>query len=75
MYRFIEALKFIFGIILSFTMLFGGLLYLGNYLATVSCRAQWENSGFKSDYGFFSGCLIQLEDGTWIPAENYREIP
>lgn len=52
-----------------------GVIMLANWGESVACRAKWEDSGFKSDYGFFKGCVIQLEDGTWIPSDNYREIP
>lgn len=38
------------------------------------CNVQWNASGMASNWGPVQGCLIQLKDGRWVPAENYREI-
>lgn len=38
-----------------------------------SCIGQWERSGMGYEWGPVKGCLIQREDGTWIPAEAYKE--
>lgn len=62
-------------IVVGAVMLLIGTVTLANWGESVACREKWEHSGFKSDYGFFKGCVIQLEDGTWIPADNYREMP
>jgi hypothetical protein len=40
-----------------------------------SCTSKWRMSGFQTDYGVIQGCLISKDGKTWIPAENYREIP
>lgn len=38
------------------------------------CRAKWNNSGYKVQYDFWSGCTVSADDGkTYIPSENYRE--
>lgn len=66
-----ELFWILFGCFLLLVGLFG-LAYVGERIA---CGEKWEQSGFKSDFGFFKGCVIQLEDGTWIPADNYREVP
>lgn len=66
-----DLILIIFGLLL---FLFG-VVMLANLANSIACREQWEHSGFNSDYGFFKGCVIQLEDGTWIPADNYREMP
>ena len=65
----------LFLIIFGMLLLVFGVVMLANWGESVACRSKWEHSGFKSDYGFFKGCVIQLEDGTWIPADNYREMP
>ena len=62
-------------IIFGMLMLLFGVVALANWAESISCREKWADSTFKSDYGFFKGCVIQLEDGTWIPSDNYREIP
>ena len=44
------------------------------YLAKLECSQRWENSGMEYEYGVIQGCVIQLKDGRWVPAENYREL-
>ena len=42
----------------------------------VACESKWADSGHESQYATFSGCRVQLEDGTWVPQErllNMRE--
>jgi len=36
-------------------------------LNAAACHARWDGSGHATDYGFFSGCRVQLEDGAWVP--------
>ncbi len=43
-------------------------------LSRAECNAQWERSGFQHSWGPIQGCMIRREDGTWIPAEAYREV-
>jgi hypothetical protein len=49
-----------------------GFAYWGN---SVACASQWRDSGMESRFALFAGCQIQLPNGTWIPAQAYREIP
>ena len=44
------------------------------YFNTAICESRWSGSGFNTQYTHYGGCRIQLEDGRWIPANNYREI-
>lgn len=44
-----------------------------NKLQEASCREQWKDA-FPYKYNFIGGCKIQIPDGKWIPAENYREV-
>lgn len=48
--------------------------FLLNLGAENQCHSQWGESGMRHRYGFFSGCMIQRKDGTWIPGEAYREV-
>jgi hypothetical protein len=55
---------------IMFLFLFSSYVVIG----TISCSAKWESSGFTTSFGPIKGCLIQLDDGRWIPSENYREL-
>jgi hypothetical protein len=37
-----------------------------------SCNAATQEIGFPHKWGFWSGCMIEVEEGQWIPLENYR---
>jgi hypothetical protein len=39
-----------------------------------SCRETWQASGMASDFGIWTGCMVRLPDGTWVPAESYRPV-
>lgn len=53
-----------------------GLLGFGAYtMERIGCEAKWEHSGFQVQFGAWSSCTISKDGKTWIPAENYREIP
>jgi hypothetical protein len=49
------------------------LLYFPFYADKQGCYGAWEHSGMNVSWGAFKGCTIQREDGTWIPADAYRE--
>lgn len=44
-------------------------------LEAYSCNSKWSRSGFETDYGPVQGCLISKDGKTWIPDENYRDVP
>ncbi len=44
------------------------------FLAEQSCRAEWEASGFNSEFTILGGCRIEVEPGKRVPARNYREF-
>lgn len=46
---------------------------LANAVAKAECEARWKDSGLSPSYTLLSGCRIQLANGNWIPAANYRE--
>lgn len=62
------------GPVLIFTLIMAVLFFISFLAARAACDRQWEGSGMKSEYRILQGCRIQLKDGRWIPADNYREI-
>lgn len=38
------------------------------------CSEKTKEIGLEHQYGWFSGCRVQAEDGSWIPLENYVYI-
>jgi hypothetical protein len=44
-------------------------------VAMTNCGARWKLSGFKTDYGVFQGCLVEVRAGVWVPSSNVRDIP
>lgn len=61
-------LFFVFGVI------FGILLLVASCSSLVSCKASWGKSGLNTSWGFFQGCLVEVEPGRWIPEDKVREI-
>lgn len=60
---------------LIFGFLFVVLLLTGAYaMDAEQCHSQWSKSGMLSTYGPIQGCLIQMPDKTWIPADRYRNV-
>lgn len=64
------------------TAFVGAILGVPVFLAVVvtfltaprTCYEFWAGSGMDSRWGFWSGCLIEVSEGEWIPAANYRDI-
>ena len=67
----IDDLKFYAGFSAAFCLLTVVIVALGTAiaypLASAGCHARWQGSGHATDYGFFSRCRVQLEDGAWVP--------
>ena len=61
------------GVIGGFVITIIILLCIGNYLSEISCKSKWEMSGFNSKYKFLTGCLIEISENKWIPADSYRK--
>ena len=38
------------------------------------CSSQWSRSGLATSWGPIQGCVVELPDGRWIPADRVREI-
>ena len=59
----------------AFIVLVIAVPVVGDYLASsLSCYARWHRSGMNSEYGFFTGCVVQREDGTWVPENVLRDV-
>ena len=44
-------------------------------LEIVSCSSSTDGMPIKShEFRYFGGCVVQLNDGSWIPLENYRAV-
>jgi hypothetical protein len=63
-----EAVALILILILIVACLFGGVLMVDN----ASCDAQTSDMGFPHKWGIMSGCMIEPNEGQWIPLENWR---
>lgn len=44
------------------------------FLDKASCQSRWQGSGMDTNYSLLGGCRVQLPNGQWIPADNYRDI-
>jgi hypothetical protein len=44
------------------------------YMSRATCFAEWERSGMKVEWAPIQGCVLQLPDGTWLPADRFREV-
>jgi hypothetical protein len=38
------------------------------------CEHRWAQSGMKSRWELGAGCLVQRKDGTWVPADNMKDL-
>lgn len=38
------------------------------------CSVRWEDSGKESRYGFFSGCMVQVQPNQWVPEDRVRVL-
>jgi len=48
------------------------MLALGFLFSWISCNAQTKDIGFPSRYEMMSGCMIEPQEGQWIPLNNWR---
>ena len=51
-----------------------GTFRLGMWSNEKGCTARWAQSGMPHRWEFFSGCMVQRKDGTWVPASTIREL-
>lgn len=74
MNEFKETVQFIFfgtiAIIVAVTI----LISLFYPMAKKQCHERWSKSNYNTEFGFFKGCLIQLEDGSYVPQEALINI-
>lgn len=48
-----------------------GCLWAGVLFNRYKCAAEWDNT-YQTQYGFWSGCRVKIDD-KWVPAQNVRE--
>lgn len=63
----VEIIVYVIGI--------GLFLAAGYFVSAYNCHAKWEHSGMVPHFGIAQGCQLEKLDGTWIPADHYREMP
>lgn len=68
------AIYFALFIVLLFAGVFAGVFAGANMLGARSCHARWDHSGLPVQHSFFSGCMVQRKDGTWVPSSTIREL-
>ena len=47
------------------------MAYGSNVLTNAQCNAETLNMGFDHRYSFLGGCQIEVNEGQWIPLDNY----
>lgn len=60
--------------ILIYVLVLAVIVAALNWVEITKCHAKWGRSGMRAEWTLFAGCLVQTQDGTWIPATNYREM-
>lgn len=50
------------------------LITLSFSINKATCSAQWGKSGMQYSWGPIQGCMLELADKTWIPADQYRNV-
>jgi hypothetical protein len=60
-------------VILLIIVIFGGIYWAVVYMGENGCQRKEEAYGRDTRYDFFAGgCFVELDDGTWIETEKYR---
>lgn len=54
-------------LILILACLFGGNIALDSY----ACHQKGAQMNYPAHYSVITGCMIQVENGRWIPVESY----
>lgn len=68
-----DIAKFLAALIASFCVL-GVIMYFLYLAEHRSCTDSWKDSGNESKYGFFSGCLVKLPNGSWVPSQSVKTV-
>lgn len=69
----LEAVVVLLGALLIAGALVGVLIIgLAYTFGPPFCRAPAEKMGIDHDWGFWSGCMVEIEPGKWVPLETYR---
>lgn len=64
----------IYLIILIVILVFYFLIALGNFMGKKECSINASDMNRNYHYDFFGGCRIQLNDGTYINKDMYRNF-
>lgn len=57
--------------LLFFVLITGMVVGLSYGVDKPSCYAKTQQIGFESRWSLWGGCQILVEDGKWIPIDNY----
>ena len=64
------AKVFVVGIVIA--VIVAALASVPQYFVDkATCEARTAHIGFDHKFGIWSGCLIEVENGQWIPLDNY----
>lgn len=58
-------------IFFSFVVFIFGVFLMDNFSQKNQCYAKTQQMGFEVKYTYWSGCLIEVTPGQWIPLDNY----
>jgi hypothetical protein len=64
-----DVASFIFMLVVIILLLVAGLI-----VRPMSCHAKWDKSGMPVTWSPMAGCQLQQKDGSWLPAEHYRQV-
>lgn len=67
-----DDLDFITQLIIIFFVITFLMLLLGNFIVKTSCKNKANAIGYKYEYGFWQGCIIETPNGKRIPLEYLR---
>lgn len=56
-------------LILIFSIVF--IVVVSKAASNYRCTAMTRNMGIAHDWSWFGGCVVEVEDGRWIPLDNY----
>lgn len=65
----IIAILQVLGIFVFMVIVLAPIAYVAG---STQCKAEWANSALAYNYEFFAGCLVEQENGQWVPAKYLR---
>jgi len=58
--------------VIAFVIVLALLCGIGAVIDDAACSAKTADIGMPHRWGIFSGCMVQIPDGNWLPLETYR---